>query len=114
MFNTVTVTISFFSILLGHEGGPCLRLFYLRLRAASACFLLLSRSGSTVGCGSLLLRAATGLLALDGNDALLAESSTAADRIAGALHDDRMRQAFDGAGPVALVRKLAGGSTFPR
>jgi predicted RNA polymerase sigma factor len=56
----------------------------------------------------MLLRAVAGLLAADGDDALLAEASTAADRIVRALPDDRMRQAFEGSRPVALVRKLAG------
>ena len=61
------------------------------------------------GDPALLLRAVAGLLAVEGDDALLAEASTAADRIVRVLPDDRMRQAFEASSPVALVRKLAGG-----
>src|SRR5215470_6880588 len=60
------------------------------------------------GDPAMLLRAAAGLLAVDGDDALLAEASTIADRIVRALPDDRMRQAFEASSPVVLVRKLAG------
>jgi len=60
------------------------------------------------GDPTMLLRAVAGLLAVDGDDALLAEASTLADGIVRALPDDRMRQAFEASSPVALVRKLAG------
>jgi len=60
------------------------------------------------GDPAMLLRAVAGLLAIEGDDALVVEASSAADRIVRALPDDTMRQAFEASSPVALVRNLAG------
>jgi tetratricopeptide (TPR) repeat protein len=59
-----------------------------------------------VGDPAMLLRAATGLLALDGDDALAAEVRAAADRIAAALPDAEMRHRFAEAEPVRLLDRL--------
>ena len=56
-----------------------------------------------VGDPALFLRAATGLLAVDGNDALAAEASTTAERIARALPDARMRGCFEAALPYGVL-----------
>jgi hypothetical protein len=56
----------------------------------------------------MFLRAAVGLLAIEGDDALAAETLTVADRIARALPSEDMRQRFESSEPVSLVRKLAG------
>ena len=50
-----------------------------------------------VGDPTLFLRAATGLLAVDGDDALAAEATTTAERIARALPDARTRGCFEAA-----------------
>jgi hypothetical protein len=55
----------------------------------------------------MFLRAAAELLVLDGDDALAAEASTIADRIANALPDGPMHRSFESADPVGLVRRLA-------
>jgi tetratricopeptide (TPR) repeat protein len=60
------------------------------------------------GDPAMLLRAAAGLLALDGDDALVVEASTVADQIARALPEGHMRRTFETSGPVCLVRKFAG------
>jgi DNA-binding SARP family transcriptional activator/tetratricopeptide (TPR) repeat protein len=59
------------------------------------------------GDPAMLLRAAAGLLALDGDDALIVEASTAAERISRALPDLQMRRAFAASGAVCLIRKFA-------
>jgi DNA-binding SARP family transcriptional activator/tetratricopeptide (TPR) repeat protein len=60
------------------------------------------------GDPAMFLRAAVGLLAIEGDDALAAETRTVADRIARALPNEDMRQRFESSEPVSLVRKLAG------
>jgi tetratricopeptide (TPR) repeat protein len=60
------------------------------------------------GDPAMFLRAAVGLLAIEGDDALAAETLTIADRIARALPNEDMRQRFESSEPVSLVRKLAG------
>jgi tetratricopeptide (TPR) repeat protein len=60
------------------------------------------------GDPAMFLRAAVGLLAIEGDDALAAETLTVADRIARALPNEDMRQRFESSEPVLLVRKLAG------
>ena len=57
-----------------------------------------------VGDPALFLRAATGLLALDGDDALVAEAGAAAQRIVAALPDEPARRCFE----TAAHRLLAG------
>ncbi len=59
------------------------------------------------GDPAMLLRTIAELLVLDGDDALAAEASRVADRIANALPTGPIRRSFESAGPVALVRKLA-------
>jgi DNA-binding SARP family transcriptional activator/tetratricopeptide (TPR) repeat protein len=59
------------------------------------------------GDPAMLLRAAAGLLALDGDDALIVEASTAAERISRALPDLQMQRAFAASGAVCLIRKFA-------
>jgi hypothetical protein len=60
------------------------------------------------GDPAMFLRAAAALLALDGDDVLLAEARAAVERIAGALPDAAMRRCFLAADPVRLVTRLAG------
>jgi hypothetical protein len=59
-----------------------------------------------VGDPAMFLRAATGLLALDGDDTLAAEARAAADSIAAALPDAEMRRRFAEAEPVRLLDRL--------
>jgi class 3 adenylate cyclase/tetratricopeptide (TPR) repeat protein len=59
-----------------------------------------------VGDPAMFLRAATGLLALDGNDVLATDARTAADSIALALPDAEMRRRFAEAEPVRLLDHL--------
>jgi ATP/maltotriose-dependent transcriptional regulator MalT len=55
---------------------------------------------------AIFVRAAAGLLALEGNDALLAEARDAVGRVTGALPSETMRQSFLAAEPVRLINKL--------
>ena len=59
-----------------------------------------------VGDPALFFRAAAGLLAVDGDDALAAEAGAAVDRIAAALPDAQMLCRFEAAEAVRLVRSL--------
>jgi hypothetical protein len=59
-----------------------------------------------VGDPALLLRTATPLLALDGDDPLAAEVVTAATRIDAALPTEEMRERFRTAEPVRLLGSL--------
>jgi tetratricopeptide (TPR) repeat protein len=58
------------------------------------------------GDPAMFLRAAAALLAIDGDDALLAEARAAVDRIAGALPDAELRRRFLAAEPVRLVVRM--------
>jgi tetratricopeptide (TPR) repeat protein len=58
-----------------------------------------------VGDPALFLRAATALLAIEGDDALMAETRATIDRIAAALPDE-LRRVFLDAEPVRLVAHL--------
>ena len=58
-----------------------------------------------VGDPALFLRAAAGLLAIDGDDALAAEGHAATDRIVAALPDPEMRRRFEAAEPLRLLCK---------
>jgi hypothetical protein len=59
-----------------------------------------------VGDPAMLLRAATALLALEGDGDLAAEARAAAKRIATALPDEAMRRRFAAAEPVRLLGAL--------
>lgn len=61
-----------------------------------------------VGDPALLVQVATPLLALAGDDALLAEVRAAAERIVAATPNDAVKQAFLAAEPVQLLWKLSG------
>jgi len=63
------------------------------------------------GNPAMLLRAAAGLLALDGDDPLLADASTVVARISRALPEGQMQRAFEASGAVCLIRKFAGRGT---
>jgi tetratricopeptide (TPR) repeat protein len=54
---------------------------------------------------ALFLRAASALLALEGDDGLATEACQAAGRIAGALPDPDMRRRFEAADPVRLLTR---------
>jgi hypothetical protein len=56
-----------------------------------------------VGDPALFLRAASGLLAVDGHDALAAEAASAVERVAAALPHEDMRRRFAAAEPVRVV-----------
>jgi tetratricopeptide (TPR) repeat protein len=56
-----------------------------------------------VGDPALLLRAATALLGVEGNDALAAEAGSAAQRMAAALPEGEMRRRFEASEPVQLI-----------
>ena len=56
-----------------------------------------------VGDPALFLRAAAGLLAVDGDDALAAEGRAAVRRIAEALPDATMRRRFEAAEPLRIL-----------
>jgi tetratricopeptide (TPR) repeat protein len=58
------------------------------------------------GDPAMFLRAAAALLAIDGDDLLLAEARAAVERIAGALPDAELRRCFLAAEPVRLVVRL--------
>ncbi len=60
------------------------------------------------GDPAMFLRAAGALLAIAGNDTLLAEARAAVDRIAGALPEADLRRTFLAAEPVRLVMRLHG------
>jgi tetratricopeptide (TPR) repeat protein len=66
-----------------------------------------TRSRGT-GDPAMFLRAAAVLLAIEGDDALLAEARATVERIAGALPDAELLRCFLTAGPVRLVVRLAG------
>ncbi len=66
------------------------------------------RLARPTGDPAMLLRAAAGLLPLDGDDALVVEASAAADRISRALPEGQLQRAFEAARAVCLVRKFAG------
>jgi hypothetical protein len=55
----------------------------------------------------MLLRAATALLAIEGDDALATEARQAAQRIAAALPDAEMRRRFEAAEPVRMLSRFA-------
>jgi hypothetical protein len=57
-----------------------------------------------------LLRVATTLLAIDGDDALLAETLGTVERISAALPNAELRKCFEAAEPVRLLVKLTGQS----
>lgn len=57
---------------------------------------------------AMFLRAAAALLALDGDDALLAEARAAVERMAAALPEGELRRCFLAAEPVRLVARLSG------
>ena len=59
-----------------------------------------------VGDPAMFLRASTALLAIEGDDALLAEACAAAQRIVGALPNEEMRSRFLAAEPVRLLGRL--------
>ena len=61
-----------------------------------------------VGDTAMFLRAATALLALDGDGDLAAEARAAAQRIAAALPDEEMRRRFAAAEPVRSLGGLGG------
>jgi tetratricopeptide (TPR) repeat protein len=65
------------------------------------------RVARPVGDPALLLRTATPLLAVDGNDPLAAEVLTAAKRIDAALPTEEMRQRFRAAEPVRRLGPVA-------
>ena len=58
-----------------------------------------------IGAPALFLRAASSLINLEGNDALLAEARSAAQQIIAALPGDELRRTFRQAEPVRLVLK---------
>jgi len=58
------------------------------------------------GDPALFLCAAAGLLAIDGDEGLAAEASAAAKSILLALPNAAMRQRFEDAEPVQLLRRL--------
>jgi tetratricopeptide (TPR) repeat protein/transcriptional regulator with XRE-family HTH domain len=60
------------------------------------------------GDPSMFLRPAATLLALDGDDALLAEARATVERIVAALPDAEIRRHFLAAEPVRLVARLSG------
>lgn len=57
---------------------------------------------------AMLLRVVTALLAIDGNNELLAEARSAAQRIRSELPDDEMCRRFDASPAVQLVSRLGG------
>ena len=59
-----------------------------------------------MGDPALFLRAATTLLALDGDDLLLFETRKTAGRILAELPDAEMRHQFEAAEPVRLLAPL--------
>jgi tetratricopeptide (TPR) repeat protein len=61
-----------------------------------------------VGDPAMFLRVATALLAIEGDDALLAETRATAQRMSAALPDEAMRQRFLQAEPVRTLAKLSG------
>lgn len=61
----------------------------------------------SVGDPALFLRPAAGLLAVDGNDALAAETGAAVRRIAGALPDGDLRRRFEAAEPIRSALRWA-------
>jgi hypothetical protein len=67
----------------------------------------------TIGDPTLLLRTAALLLALDGNDTLLAESRSAVEQIAKSLPDTGLRERFAAAEPVRMVGRLTPVSKIP-
>jgi tetratricopeptide (TPR) repeat protein len=89
------------------------------LRSRAAALVALGRAQEAVsnlrqavalarptGDPAMFLRAATALLALDGDDALAAEARAAAERILAALPDEDMRRRFEAAEPVRLLSRL--------
>jgi tetratricopeptide (TPR) repeat protein len=67
----------------------------------------------TTGDPTLFLRTAALLLALDGNDSLLAESRSAVEQIARSLSNTGLRQRFAAAEPVRMLARLTPLSTLP-
>ena len=59
-----------------------------------------------VGDPALFLRAASELLAVDGDDALAVEARVVAERISAALPDTTMRDHFQNAKPLVLLQRL--------
>ncbi len=57
---------------------------------------------------AMFLRAASALLAIDGDDALATEAQAAVERIAQGLPDEAIRRRFLAAAPVRLVMRLSG------
>jgi tetratricopeptide (TPR) repeat protein len=62
----------------------------------------------SVGDPALILRSAALLLAVEGDDLLVAEARAAMERISEALPDDDMRARFEQADPVRVVARLIG------
>jgi tetratricopeptide (TPR) repeat protein len=60
-----------------------------------------------LGDPAMFLRIAAALLAIDGSDSLAAEAGATVQQILAVLPDETMRQRFEAADPVRLVRKLA-------
>jgi tetratricopeptide (TPR) repeat protein len=59
-----------------------------------------------IGDPAIFLRVATSLLAIEGDDALLAETQAMAQRIIANLPDEEMRRRFEAAEPVLMLNKL--------
>ena len=82
------------------DGAQFLRLIADETRWVIVRMLALSdlraamRLTRPVGDPAMIVRAAVPLLALDGDDALLAEARAAAGRIASELHDEEARARF--------------------
>jgi class 3 adenylate cyclase/tetratricopeptide (TPR) repeat protein len=62
----------------------------------------------SMGDPAIFLRVAASLLAIEGNDTLLAETQATAQRIIAALADEVMRHRFEAAEPVQLLARLTG------
>ena len=61
----------------------------------------------SLGDPAVFLRAATALLAVDGDDALAAEARATAERIARALPDAELRRCFEAAAPLRMLAGLS-------
>jgi class 3 adenylate cyclase/tetratricopeptide (TPR) repeat protein len=59
-----------------------------------------------IGDPAIFLRVATSLLAIEGNDTLLAETQAVTQRIIANLPDEEMRRHFEAAEPVLMLNKL--------
>ena len=77
-----------------------------RTKQAIADFRMAVAVARPIGDPALFLRAATGMLAVDGDDALAAEAGAAVDRIVKALQDEGMRRRFEATETVRIVTSL--------